>query len=50
MKNRRSIYLLAAAILAMGVGIQMHAAMNVNFIHELLHGTSWQQGYLESLR
>jgi len=50
MKDRKSIYLLASAVLTMGVGIQMHAAMNVNFIHELLHGTSWQQGYLEALR
>ena len=50
MKSKRSIYLLAGAILTMGVGIQMHAAMNVNFIDELLHGSSWQQGYLEALR
>ncbi|MEK7766819.1 MAG: MFS transporter, partial [bacterium] len=48
--RRRATWLLGGAIFALSLGVNMHVAMNVNFIHELLHGTSWQQGYLEAIR
>ncbi len=46
----RGIVLLGAAIFAIGLGVNMHMAMNVNYLHELLQASSWQQGYLESIR
>jgi len=48
--RRHALFLVGAAVLCMSVGINMHAAMNVNFLKELLSATSWQQGYLESFR
>ena len=50
MTRPRPIVLLAAAGFALSLGVNMHVAMNVNFLHEILHATSWQQGYLESIR
>ena len=32
------------------MGVNMHVSMNVNFLHELLRASSWQQGYLEAIR
>jgi len=46
----RGIVLLAGAIFALGLGVNMHMAMNVPYLHELLSASSWQQGYLESIR
>lgn len=46
----RTFLLLSAAVFSLALGVNMHVAMNVNFIHELLHGTSWEQGYLEAIR
>ncbi len=45
-----SVLMLAGAVFTLSLGVNMHVAMNVNFIHEILHGTTWQQGYLESIR
>jgi len=46
----RGLVLIGAAVLAMGLGVNMHSAMNVNYLHEILSADSWQQGYLESIR
>lgn len=46
----RPVLLLAVSIGCLSTGIFMHLSMNVNFIHEILHGSSWQQGYLEAIR
>jgi len=48
--RRRGLILLGAAIFMISLGVNMHMAMNVNFLHDLLKAGSWQQGYLESLR
>ena len=48
--RRRNLVLLAAAIFLMSLGLNVHMAMNVNYLHDLLKATSWQQGYLESAR
>ncbi len=48
--RRRGIALLAGAVFALGLGVNVHMAMNVNYLHELLSASSWQQGYLESIR
>ncbi len=45
-----SILLLGAAVFSLNVGLNMHVAMNVNYLHELLRASSWQQGYLEAIR
>jgi hypothetical protein len=42
--------LLAGAILALNVGVNLHMAINVPYIDEVLRATPWQQGYLESIR
>lgn len=47
---RRQVVLLGASVFALSLGIQTYLAMNVNFLHEVLHATAWQQGYLESIR
>ncbi len=44
------VALLAVSVGCLSLGIFMHLSMNVNFIHEILHGSSWQQGYLEAIR
>ncbi len=46
----RPVVLLALSVGCLSLGIFMHLSMNVNFIHEILHGSSWQQGYLEAIR
>ena len=46
----RGIVLLAGAVFALGLGVNMHMAMNVPYLHELLSASSWQQGYLEAIR
>jgi predicted MFS family arabinose efflux permease len=47
---RRQAALLGASVFGLSLGIFSHLAMNVNFLHEVLHATAWQQGYLESIR
>jgi predicted MFS family arabinose efflux permease len=42
--------LLAGAVLALNVGVNLHMAINVPYINEVLRATPWQQGYLESIR
>ena len=46
----RGLVLLGGAVFALGLGVNMHSAMNVNYLHEVLSANSWQQGYLESIR
>lgn len=46
----RGLVLLGGAVFALGLGVNMHSAMNVNYLHEVLSASSWQQGYLESIR
>src|SRR6185503_5955943 len=46
----RPVTLLAGSVFCLSLGIFMHLSMNVNFIHEILHGSTWQQGYLEAIR
>jgi MFS family permease len=49
-QRTRAILLLGAATFSLAVGLNMHVAMNVNYLHELLRASSWQQGYLEAIR
>jgi len=42
--------LLGVAVFTVSVGVNVHMAMNVNFIDAVLAATPFQQGYLESIR
>src|SRR5688572_13606446 len=46
----RPVMLLAISVGCLSLGIFMHLSMNVTFIHDILHASSWQQGYLEAIR
>jgi MFS family permease len=48
--RRRAIILLGGAVFTLALGVNMHVSMNVNFLHDLLSASSWQQGYLEAIR
>jgi hypothetical protein len=48
--RKRAIVLLGVAVFTVSVGMNVHMAMNVNFIDAVLGATPFQQGYLEAIR
>jgi MFS family permease len=49
-RRTEGLFFIGAAVFALNFGIFIQLAANVNFMHEVLSATPWQQGYVEAIR